>query len=269
MSESIEDIIAELSQPFPVESLHFRVGAMTRNKDKAIALAYIDSRDAMKRLDSVVGAHNWQRRYPWSDGKRLYCEVGIRLAGEWVWKGDGAGDTQVEAEKGAFSDAFKRACVNWGIGQYLYDSPNNWWPVNDYKSFEPQTVVKIKQAFNEFQKQYFGGDYAGPALTRLVEAIESGDPIKMLEAQRDKDYDSVFTKLKTKQKAAARDLGQEAAKMVTAYVQSFKEAAANDDAEALNELTSEIESTVLKRAIYTSLDTETQHFVSTNSSKGK
>lgn len=45
---------------------------------------------------------------------------------EWVTKADGAGDSDVEAEKGAISDALKRAAVKWGIGRYLYDLGNIW-----------------------------------------------------------------------------------------------------------------------------------------------
>lgn len=264
MDKTVEQIIEELAQPFPVEALHFRVGAMTKDKGKAIALAYIDSRDAMKRLDSVVGAQNWQRRYPWSDDKRLYCEVGIKLDGEWIWKGDGAGDTQVEAEKGAFSDAFKRACVNWGIGQYLYDSPNDWWPVNNFKQFEPTTITSIRQKFQAFQKAYFGNNAGGPLLASVVECIEKADSFSLLDFVKKPEYQKVFSKLNTKQKSTVRQLEQDGAKAVSAYVQTFKEAAANNDVASLKDTMEEITSVPLKRAIYSALDTETQHFVSTN-----
>ena len=109
MNKSAEQIIADLSAPFPVTAIHFRIGPTTKDKKKGVPLAYIDARDAMDRLDQVLGPENWQRRYPWSDGKRLCCEVGIRINGEWLWKADGGGDTAVEAEKGCFSDSFKRA----------------------------------------------------------------------------------------------------------------------------------------------------------------
>lgn len=126
---NVPQILEELKKPFPVELVHWRVGATSGDKTKGIALAYIDARDVMKRLDDVVGAENWQDDYPWSEGGRLVCRIGIRLHGEWVWKANGAGDTQVEAEKGAFSDAFKRAAVMWGIGRYLYMLPNVWVPL--------------------------------------------------------------------------------------------------------------------------------------------
>lgn len=122
-----KEIKAELEFPFASERIHWRVGATTRDKDKAVPLAYIDARDAMERLDSVMGV-DWQCRYTLAEGSLLICEVGLKIDGEWRWRSNGAGDTHVEAEKGKSSDAFKRACVLWGIGRYLYDLPNVWLP---------------------------------------------------------------------------------------------------------------------------------------------
>lgn len=118
-------IFDELAAPFPADRVSWRVGSTTGDKTRGMALAYIDARDVMDRLDAVVGPDGWQCRYPHANGKTV-CEIGIRLNGEWVWKADGAGDTDYEAEKGALSDAFKRAAVRWGIGRYLYDLDSPW-----------------------------------------------------------------------------------------------------------------------------------------------
>jgi len=135
-----------LAEPFHHSQIHWRVGSTKQDKSAGMALAYLNARDVEDRLDNVCGRSNWQSRYPWSDGKKLTCEIGIRVAtkqimmdagggvllpqpveqSEWVWKSNGAGDTDYEADKGAYSDAFKRAAVPWGIGRYLYRSPN-WW----------------------------------------------------------------------------------------------------------------------------------------------
>lgn len=116
---------SELSAPFPVDEIEWRVGSTNKEKTKGMALAYIDARAVMERLDDVCGPANWQCRYPHANGKTC-CEVGIKIDGEWVWKSDGAGDTDFEGIKGAFSDAFKRAAVRWGIGRYLYDLDAPW-----------------------------------------------------------------------------------------------------------------------------------------------
>lgn len=120
-----QDIFVALAAPFPPDRVSWRVGSTMTDKKRGMALAYIDARDVMDRLDAVVGPANWRRMHPHANGRTL-CLLEIKVGGEWVGKEDGAGDTDVEAEKGALSDAFKRAAVNWGIGRYLYDLPSPW-----------------------------------------------------------------------------------------------------------------------------------------------
>jgi hypothetical protein len=80
----------------------------------------------MDRLDSVVGFDSWQNHYTAGVGTSIVCNIGIKIGGEWVWKADGAGPSDMEADKGALSDAFKRAAVRFGIGRYLYDIKAPW-----------------------------------------------------------------------------------------------------------------------------------------------
>lgn len=115
----------KLRAPFPPDRISWRVGSTNQAKTKGMALAYIDARDVMERLDEVCGPSGWQDRYPHAQGKTV-CAIGIKVGEEWIWKEDGAGDTDFEADKGALSDAFKRAAVRWGIGRYLYDLAAPW-----------------------------------------------------------------------------------------------------------------------------------------------
>lgn len=117
----------------------------TAKTSRALALAYIDARDVMKRLDDVCGPANWEDAYE-IVGKTVLCTIRIRINGEWVSKTDGAGETQVEAEKGSISDAFKRAAVKWGIGRYLYDVATPWVPCEVYKN------AQGKWLFSKFTK---------------------------------------------------------------------------------------------------------------------
>lgn len=125
--------MSALCAPFPPRLISWRVGSTTGDKKKGMALAYLDARAVMERLDGVVGPANWQCRYPHANGKTV-CEIGIKVLHReggnldegWIWKADGAGDTDFEAEKGALSDAFKRAAVRWGIGRYLYEIDAPW-----------------------------------------------------------------------------------------------------------------------------------------------
>lgn len=113
------ELINQLKKPFEPSVISWRVGATSQDKTKGIALAYINARDVMKRLDETCA---WQCRYPFEG----CCEIGILANGEWLWRANGAGETQYEAEKGQYSDAFKRAAVMWGVGRYLYYLPNQW-----------------------------------------------------------------------------------------------------------------------------------------------
>ena len=79
----------------------------------------------MDRLDSVVGQANWQATYSHALSKTV-CELSLRCGDEWIIKSNGAGDSDIEGEKGALSDAFKRAAVLWGIGRYLYNLDSPW-----------------------------------------------------------------------------------------------------------------------------------------------
>ncbi|WP_414617650.1 Rad52/Rad22 family DNA repair protein [Dyadobacter sp. 32] len=121
----MSEITEKLCAPFDPSLVSWRVGSTTKNKDKGMALAYIDARDVMRRLDEVLGPENWQDRYEYY-GSTAICYLSVRIGGEWIVKADGAGDTAVEAEKGRISDAFKRAAVKWGVGRYLYDIDSVW-----------------------------------------------------------------------------------------------------------------------------------------------
>lgn len=131
--------ILDLKKPFDPARISWRIGSTNKDKTKGMALAYLDSRDVQDRLDEVCTPANWQCRYQLL-GKTTICEIGILLpqgSGEltihdWVWKADGAGESDIEAEKGALSDAFKRAAVKWGVGRYLYDLDAPWVIIEEW-----------------------------------------------------------------------------------------------------------------------------------------
>ena len=172
---ALRDLFDAIEAPFSPERISWRVGSTTNDKKRGMALAYIDARDVMERLDIVVGPHNWQCRYPHATGKTV-CEIGIRLTMpdgmvEWVWKADGAGDTDFEAEKGALSDAFKRAAVRWGIGRYLYDIEAKWVEIEPAgKSF------KIKESEVPKLRALLGGPAIAPKRDTISSGVEKTSP---------------------------------------------------------------------------------------------
>lgn len=129
----MSDILAKLAAPFRPDQIDWRIGSTTKDKTKGMALAYIDSRAVMHRLDEVCGPF-WQCDYVPMPNGTYCCRIGIKIGDEWLWRANGAinypesdkGDAKEMAAKGSYSDAFKRAAVLWGIGQYLYDIDSPW-----------------------------------------------------------------------------------------------------------------------------------------------
>lgn len=116
-----------------------RIGTVSKSGNGLSLLLYKTARVDADVLDETVGAQNWQCDFYDCKGT-LFCKVGImcehRLTSadgmhtsvDWVWKSDAGAKSNMEAEKGEASDAFKRACFKWGIGRELYTAPFIWIP---------------------------------------------------------------------------------------------------------------------------------------------
>lgn len=122
--------LKDLQKKIPAQ---WRVQSFSKNKPSGQCVAYIDARDVMKILDDVVGAENWQDDYK-IVGEMLIAGIGINNGDGWVWKWDTGSESNMEAEKGHMSDAFKRAAVKWGVGRFLYDYPIQFVPANEVKT---------------------------------------------------------------------------------------------------------------------------------------
>ena len=136
---NLKDLQKELPYKWRVQSARY---------GKASCVAYIDARDAQDLLDDVVGPGNWATEYYQANGL-LMCKVGILVDGHWVWKSDTGSESNVEKDKGHASDAFKRACVSWGIGRFLYRLDIQQIPTKEYKGKEyPYAKEKDKIIFD-------------------------------------------------------------------------------------------------------------------------
>lgn len=151
----------QLSAPFDPSLVSFRVGSTNRDKTKGMALAYLDARDIMERLDRTVGQANWSDRYKQA-GSSIICELSIRVDGEWIVKSDGSGESDIEGSKGAISGALKRAAVKFGIGRYLYYTPNLWYTLEQGKWFSDDVKAKIARDFGAWQRDYFAVSSSQP-----------------------------------------------------------------------------------------------------------
>lgn len=150
-----DNLLEQLQKPFEEKDLEIKVGALNENKTKGLALFYISARAIQNRLDTVLGIENWQVSYKEIQGGFL-CKLSIKINNEWISKEDGAGLTEYESIKGGISNAFKRvASSGFGIGRYLYNASDKWYPVKSLngKSYyfielpklELQTIKNNKQ----------------------------------------------------------------------------------------------------------------------------
>lgn len=131
-----QEVVSALGAEFSPEEVEFLPRAASGGM--ALGLPYIDARDVMRRLDAVVGPHNWQFDFDVlsADGKMVRGKLTVLGA----TKCD-AGEASQEDEplKSAVSDALKRCAVHFGIGRYLYYLPRVWAP------FDPQKRRFIEQ----------------------------------------------------------------------------------------------------------------------------
>ena len=189
-----DEIWFQLRQPFSKGATKWRLGATNAKKvqgpaTKGQPLCYVDARMVMDRLDTVVGPESWQDKYE-ETAKRIICSLGIKIENEWIWKADGAGDTDMEGEKGGLSDAFKRAAVKFGIGRYLYavhvpwiDLDNGYIPKSwDGNQFLPEpSYFKSKQARTKYYKglkEAAGDDDMGKA-RELWDELDEGQRLEI------------------------------------------------------------------------------------------
>jgi hypothetical protein len=123
-----DENIKRLQEPFCSKDVEWKIQCTTKDKDRGMAVPYINSRAIQTRLDDVIGAGNWKNSYvPWQNNAQL-CGLSIydKERGDWVTKYDGSANTDIEPVKGGLSDSFKRAACLWGIGRYLYEIGGIW-----------------------------------------------------------------------------------------------------------------------------------------------
>ena len=125
------------------DEIECRVGQVSKNESISLLL-YKDARVDQKILDERFGLFGWQKRYERDNKGVLFCIVSIKSPdGEWVEKSDVGTESNMESVKGEASDAFKRACFNWGIGRELYTAPQVWIKPTDYKKGGRSTYDKF------------------------------------------------------------------------------------------------------------------------------
>ena len=114
--------LKKLQEPLSKDDIELRVG--TVGKTKVRLLLYKTSRVVQRILDAVFGM-DWKVAYRVDDKGNVVCTISLynEERKEWISREDVGSESNIEKEKGAYSDAFKRAATLWGIGRELYEAP--------------------------------------------------------------------------------------------------------------------------------------------------
>ena len=155
----MQDILQALARPFPPDAVGWRVGSTNKEKSKGMAVCYIDARSVQRRLDEVMG-FDWQSEIIVQSSGLVTCRIGLLINGHWRWRMDGTAAVREAPEgqeldlkeeqkremnqKGAASDAFKRAAVQWGVARYLYEIPSPWVQINQYKQILDTEMPRLR-----------------------------------------------------------------------------------------------------------------------------
>ena len=187
------DLLTQLSQPFPASAIYWRAGSVSRDKTRAQALPYAEPRVYEDRLNAVC-PDSWSVSFrPWGE-TRIICDLSIQgstrsSTGEFA-TGDFAPGTSAEAQ------AFKRACVKFGLGRYLYDVQVHWVGYDERtrkltetptlpKQFLPKVETLSKERASAMHKEMgrLGlGDHYAFASERLGREVSSYTSLSVEEA---------------------------------------------------------------------------------------
>jgi hypothetical protein len=135
-------------RPLKAEEIECRI-AQTKTNGVQLLL-YKTARTDSALLDEVY-PDQWQCDFKALDGK-MYGGIGIKINDEWLWRWDCGAESNMEAEKGEASDAFKRAGFKWGIGTELYSSPFIWIKPEDCKIENGRYFDRFKVAHIEYDE---------------------------------------------------------------------------------------------------------------------
>lgn len=160
-----EEIIKRLHEPFSSKEIEWKIQVTTQDKQRGMAVAYMDARAVQKRLDETIGPFNWKNVYSlWHDNSQI-CGISIFYdeRKEWVTKFDGAENSDFEPIKGGLSDSFKRAASVWGIGRYLYEMEGVWVEIEARgRSFaiKQSEYGRLEKEYNAMLNRIFGARQA-------------------------------------------------------------------------------------------------------------
>jgi len=237
-----KQILDKLTALFPSATIKWRA-METKTGENGVKFGlfapYLDPRDYQKRLDAVLTPAGWASDMrPSSVG--VVSSISILLDGHWVSKSDGAqfdsyhdgkGARAKElAIKGAFSDAFKRAGVMWGIGRYLYDYKADWAEMDDQGN--PKVVLTLPAHMLPEDEQAVAAAAAAAQAERDAQAQRDAAAQAERDAQAQRDAAAQAERDAQAQRDAAAQTERDAQAQRDAAAQAERDAAAQAERDA-------------------------------------
>ena len=215
MESSVKDIYQKLRAPLSAKLISWRVGRKATGDTMGQALPYITPRVIQNMLDEIVGPENWRNSFLANTlGTGMASVVAIielRLNGEWIaksdaaqvdsFKEDGQNNSKEIAIKGAYSDAFKRAAVMWGLGRYLYEYEAPWVALDGNKRL---SEIPILPADMLPEDERADAEVARAARAEVAEVADKA-PVKQDDKPADKQAEKPAEKVADQQSAATAD----------------------------------------------------------------
>lgn len=136
---------------------------------KCNLLLYMTSRTVTDLLDETVGSKNWTSEF-YTVNNMVVCRIGIWDEDKkmFVYKSDTGSESNIEAEKGLFSDCYKRCLSRWGVNE-LYSAPsivvdddgygNRGYYVSLIRYDETARKITELHIANKFDKEVFSWKY--------------------------------------------------------------------------------------------------------------
>jgi hypothetical protein len=158
-AEQISDLLKRLAEPFDPSLISWVVTATAQGKNgkRGLLAAYADPRAYLDRLNELFTPSGWTQEYSFQvvdnveraarDGKKFLCPkvmvccrltifgIGVHSGTGEQWSDDDNAVTSSDAQ------AFKRACVSFGLGRYLYDIPHAWVDLDEHN--RPMTTPQL------------------------------------------------------------------------------------------------------------------------------
>ncbi len=155
---TLDLLVEHLRAPFPPTEIKFLPKSPVQRGDAWICLAlpYADKRAYEDRLNALVpGRWSTPAMTPLVAGNKLVipvtlviCEIAHTDVGEAFLtslsrKGEPREEENAATE--AYSQAFRRACAQVGLGRYLYDLPKAWVPYDPQKRAIALSEEELRQ----------------------------------------------------------------------------------------------------------------------------